>query len=297
MRGAAEIIDAHHHVWRQTDLPWLLGPTQPRIFGAYDAIKRDYLIDEYKSEATPEGVVQSIYVQANWAPNWYLDEAKWVQSIAETTGWPHGVIAFSDLTDEQSQHRLKQLSNVALVKGIRQQLHWHNNPLYRFAKRPDLASDQTFQRNVSRLAEYGWTFELQVFLHQIDSALSLVMSCPDVTFVLQHAGMLEDLSDNGLAQWRNSLGRLAGCSNVVCKLSGLGTFIRSNDPSHIAMVMHEAIALFGPERCMFGSNFPIEKIWTTYQEMIAAYKNAAASLPENAQRAIFFDTACRVYRL
>ncbi len=69
------IVDAHHHIWRQADLPWLLGPMQPRIFGPYEEIKRDYLIDEFLGDVKGSGVVKSVYVQANWAPNWFADEA------------------------------------------------------------------------------------------------------------------------------------------------------------------------------------------------------------------------------
>jgi predicted TIM-barrel fold metal-dependent hydrolase len=83
------IIDAHHHVWRRKDLPWLLGPMQPRIFGPYEAIKRDYPMSEYLAEVADWGVVKSVYVQANWAPNWFEDEVAWVSRVAAETGWPH----------------------------------------------------------------------------------------------------------------------------------------------------------------------------------------------------------------
>ena len=77
------IIDAHHHIWRQADLPWLLGPEQPRIFGPYKAIMRDYLIEEFLDDIKGSGIEKSVYVQANWAPNWFADEAAWVQSVAD----------------------------------------------------------------------------------------------------------------------------------------------------------------------------------------------------------------------
>ena len=68
------MIDAHHHIWLQKDLPWLLGPEVPRIFGAYGAIKRDYRIEEYLADLGKAGIEKSVYVQANWAPNWFADE-------------------------------------------------------------------------------------------------------------------------------------------------------------------------------------------------------------------------------
>src|SRR3712207_3352945 len=105
------------------------------------------------------------------------------------------------------------------------QLHWHENPLYRFAAKPDLARDERLQANVARLAQYGWSFDLQVFASQMAGAAELAAACPEVTFVLQHAGMLEDFSDAGIEAWRQGMKLLAAQKNVVSKLSGLGTFL------------------------------------------------------------------------
>ena len=128
-------------------------------------------------------------------------------------------------------------------------------------------------------------------------AAELADGCPKVTFVLQHAGMLEDLSPAGWTQWRNGMRELAARPNVVCKLSGLGTFIHRNDPDHIAAMVKETIGMFGPARCLFGSNFPIEKLWTRYSDLVAAYRRALEPFGEAAARAALHDTAARVYRL
>ncbi|MEM7422429.1 MAG: amidohydrolase family protein [Pseudomonadota bacterium] len=291
------MIDAHHHVWRQRDLPWLLGPEQPRIFGPYAPIKRDYLIEEYIADVAGSGIKKSVYVQANWAPNWAIDEAVWVQSLADRTGWPHGIVGYADFTVVDVRPALDRLAKVPLMRGIRQQLHWHRNPLYRFAPHPDLAEETRVQKNIARLADYGWVFDLQVFAQQMAGARQLALSCPDVTFVLHHAGMPEDLSNEGRGLWRKSMKALADCPNVCAKLSGLGTFIHRNDPKHIAGIVSETLGLFGAKRCLFGSNFPIEKIWTDYRALIDAYLAATAGLPKGQQQAIFNDTAARVYRL
>ena len=91
--------------------------------------------------------------------------------------------------------------------------------------------------------------------------------------------------------------RLAACPNIVCKLSGLGTFIHRNDPAHIAGIVSETVAIFGADRCLFGSNFPIEKLWTEYRPLIDAYRAAIAGYSEAEQRAMLHDTAARVYRI
>lgn len=292
-----KIIDGHHHIWRQADLPWLMGPTQPRIFGAYDAIKRDYPIEEFLDDIAGSGVEKSVYVQANWAPNWAEDEVAWVQETAERTGWPHAIVGYCDMTVADARPALDRLAKYPLMRGIRQQFHWHENQLYRFARTPDLCRDPTVQRNVRHLADYGWSFDLQVFADQMDGACELAAACPDIIFILQHAGMLEDLSDKGRARWKAQMKKLAAHENVVSKLSAFGTFIHRNDPAHIERILHDTVALFGAKRCMYGSNFPIEKLWTTYGELVGAFVKAASDLSAARQKAIFHDTAKRVYKL
>ena len=295
-----DIIDSHFHIWRQKDLPWLLGPERPRIFGPYAPIKRDYLIDEYRADvrSVAEGqVVKAVYVQANWAPNWAADEVAWVQSVADDTGWPHGIVGYCDMTVGDARPRLDRLRRYPLMRGIRQQFHWHDNPLYRFARHADLCADPNVRRNIGHLADYGWSFDLQVFAGQMEGAAELADACPDVTFVLQHAGMPEDTSKAGMAAWRKAMTRLAKAPNVVSKLSAFGTFIHKNDPAHVARLTADTLEIFPPERCLFGSNFPIEKIWTTYADLAAGFRAAMATLKPAAQAAIFHDTAARVYRL
>lgn len=292
-----KIVDAHHHIWRQRDLPWLMGPMQPRIFGPYEAIRRDYPIEEYLADIEGRGVVKSVYVQANWAKDRFEDEVAWVQGEAGRTGWPHGIVGYCDMTLEDARPALDRLAKYPLMRGIRQQFHWHENPLYRFAAGPDLCRDATVQRNVAYLADYGWSFDLQVFAAQMKGAAELARACPKVTFVLQHSGMPEDLSPAGYAHWKTELQGLAREPNVVSKLSAFGTFIHRNETGHIARIFADTLGLFGAGRCLFGSNFPIEKLWTDYGALIGSFQIAAAGLDDGARQAIFHDTACRVYKL
>jgi predicted TIM-barrel fold metal-dependent hydrolase len=291
------MIDAHFHIWNQRDLPWLIGPMQPRIFGPYEAIRRDYTVDEYVVEAAAAGVTSAVYVQANWATDRFVDEVAFVDKASKQSGFPIRVVGYADFTVDDVRPQLDALSKHASVCGARMQLHWHENALYRFAKEPDLARNIVLQKNVARLAERGWSFDLQVFTSQMAGAAELARACPSVTFVLQHAGMLEDLTPAGISAWRSGMALLAKQPNVVSKLSGLGTFIRCNDADHIAMVARETLALFGADRCLFGSNFPIEKLWTTYAELTQAHILAISHLSKSDQFAVLGDTARRVYKL
>ena len=291
------IIDSHFHIWRQADLPWLAGPMQPRIFGPYEPIRRDYSITEYLAELEGTGVEKAVYVQANWSPDRAEDEVRWVEETARGAGWPHGIVGHADMTVPDARPALDRLARYPRVRGVRQQLHWHENPVYRFAPRPDLCLDPNVQRNVARLADYGWAFDLQVFAPQMAGACALADAAPRTMHVLQHAGMLEDLSDEGRSEWRKGMRALAARTNVVAKLSGLGTFIHRNDPEHIRWLVSETIALFGADRCLFGSNFPIEKLWTDYASLVAAHMQATGGLSASEREAVFHDTARRVYRL
>lgn len=291
------IVDAHHHIWRQADLPWLQGPMVPRIFGPYEPIRRDYPIEEFLADIAGNGVERSVYVQTNWAKSNAVDEVAWVQAVADSRGWPHAIVGYADLLDEDVGQMLARQAQFPLMRGIRMQLHWHENEMYRFAARPDLMGDAVLRRNLRLLAEHGWSFDLQVFTNQMAGAARLAADTRDVTFVLQHAGMPEDLSVAGRAAWKEGMRRLADRENIVTKLSGLGTFIHRNDASHIADIVAETVAIFGPQRCLFGSNFPIEKLWTDYASLVSTYRSVLATYPEEAQQAMLWDNALRIYRI
>jgi predicted TIM-barrel fold metal-dependent hydrolase len=291
------IVDAHHHIWRQADLPWLQGPMVPRIFGPYEPIRRDYPIEEYLADVAGAGVVKSVYVQTNWAGDRAVDEVAWVQATADAHGWPHAIVGYADLLDDDVGETLKRQAAFPLMRGVRMQLHWHANPQYRFAPRPDLMNDPGLRRNLRRLTDYGWSFDLQVFAPQMPDAARLAANNPDITFVLQHCGMPEDLTPDGRKAWTEGMRRLADQPNVVNKLSGLGTFIHRNDPAHVADIVGRSVALFGPDRCLFGSNFPIEKLWTTYDELVRTIVEALSTFPQEDQRRMLATTAEKVYRI
>jgi predicted TIM-barrel fold metal-dependent hydrolase len=290
-------IDAHHHIWRLADLPWLSGPQVPRIFGPYQPICRDYPISEYRSDTARCDIVKSIYIQTNWPAGRSFDEARWVQSVADETGWPHANVAHADLGDPDAGSLLKRLAGLPATRGIRQQLHWHENPQYRFAPRPDVMKDADWRRGLARLSDHGLLFELQIFASQMADGAALARAFPDTVFVLEHAGMLEDMSPAGWQVWRDGMAALAQCRNVNVKLSGLGTFVHACRDDVIRPIVKETVAQFGADRCFFGSNFPIEKLWTDYATLYRTFRNAIAYLGEAEQAAILHDTAARLYRI
>lgn len=290
-------IDAHHHIWRLQDLTWLSGPQVPRIFGPYGPIRRDYPMEEFRADIAGSDVVKSVYVQTNWPAGQSYDEATWVQSVADTTGWPHANVAHADLADEDVGALIKRLADLPLTRGIRQQLHWHENPQYRFAPRPDVMNDAAWRHGLSYLAKYNLVFEIQLFASQMYDGATLARAFPDIVFVLEHAGMHEDLSEAGWKLWRDGMQALAAEPNMNVKLSGLGTFVHACRRDVIDPIVKETIATFGANRCLYGSNFPIEKLWTDYRTLYDTFRSAIVDLADHDQTAILHDNAARIYRI
>jgi predicted TIM-barrel fold metal-dependent hydrolase len=291
------IVDAHHHIWRLAKTPWLQGPPQPRIFGAYEPLRRDYPIEEYLADAEAAGVVRSVFVQVNVAPGEEVEEVAWVQSVADRHGFPHGIVGFADLASPALADVLDRQMQCQNLRSIRQQLHWHENPQYRFAPRPDAMEDPAWRRGLREVQRRRLLFELQVFASQMPAAVRLAQDFPELTFVLLHAGMLEDRSEAGWALWRQGMTTLAGCPNVNVKLSGLGTFDRACSADRWRPVVEATVDLFGATRCVFGSNFPIEKLWTSYAGLVDAMRVSLEKYSREERRSILHDNAIRLYRL
>ena len=209
-------------------------------------------------------------------------------ATADETGWPHAIVGYADFMRRRRAPAARPAGAISLLRGVRMQLHWHENPQYRFAARPDLARDPDVadERRPSRRLR----LELRpagVCAARWPARPNLPTACPKVTFVLQHAGMLEDLSPAGRAAMARRHGAARGApERRLPSFPALGTFIHRNDPAHIADVVRETVGMFGPERCLFGSNFPIEKLWTRYADLVAAYRRRDRAVRPKEQQAI-----------
>lgn len=177
------------------------------------------------------------------------------------------------------------------------QLHWHERPEFRYASGPQRMKDPVLRDNIAALRDLGWLFELQVFAPQMPDAAAFVADFPDTTFVLVHAGMLESQDAEHVEAWTAGLRLLAEQPNVVTKLTGQGTFVHRVDPGLIQLVTDTCLDLFGPQRCMWGSNFPVEKLWTDFTTLTDAWRSALSGYPAQTQAAVFGGTARRVYQL
>ena len=243
------------------------------------------------------GVVKSVYVQVNVAPKDALWEARWALDEGSKAGLCNAVIAWADFSDQGIYYSLEAYKEMASVRGIRQQLHWHENPLYRFAPRPDLMADADWRRGFAHLGNFDMHFELQVFPGQYSHALDLVDAFPNQRFVLLHGGMPDDTSAEGLRNWQAGIAEFAKRDNVYTKVSGFGTFTRSCAVELKRPLIERTVDTFGPDRCMFGSNFPIEKLWTDYGHLLSTVTACLDGYTPEERQAVMHDTAASVYRI
>ena len=194
-------------------------------------------------------------MQTNWAKGRAIEEVEWVQSVADRGGWPHAIVSFVDFQSEDAPQVMAAQAKSPLMRGVRQQLHWHTNPQYRFAPAPDQMNTPSFRRNFALLQDHGWLFELQVFASQMADGAGLAKAFPGTTLVLKHAGMPEDRSvgRRRLARGHAAAGRQP---NMHTKFSGLGTFIHRNDPAHIADIVGETLETIRCQTMRLGIEFP-----------------------------------------
>ena len=291
------VIDTHHHIWRRADVAWLADPPIPRMFGDYFGLRRDYPVEEFMHDLQPDGVVKSVHVTAMWGLDRALDESRWLQETADKHGFPHGIVFQVDLADPDVEARLKAHKQFPNVRGVRQMLYWDPLPVRQAVPRPDYCNDPDFRRGFALLEKYDLSFELQVYAPQAAYAAELIKAFPNVRMILVHAGMLTDRTQTAIDQWRSALTTMAASPNLHVKLSGLGMYSGGIDHAQVRQVIRDTIQIFGTERTIYGSNFPLEKLYASYPDFFAHYRKVLSEYSEAEQRAVFHDNAVKFYRL
>lgn len=289
------IIDTHHHIWLRKDVPWLADPPIPRMFGEYFGLRRDYPVEEWMNDIVPEGAVKSVHVTAMWGRP--LDETRWLQQQADKHGFPHGIVCQADLAAPDIEAQLLEQMKFKNVRGVRQMLYWDKDPLRQAAPRADFCNDKDFRRGFALLEKLGLHFEIQVFAPQVKHAVELVKAFPNTPMILVYAGMLAGRSRELIDEWRAALTSLAVFPNLHVKISGPGMFTNGLTREHARQWLRDVIQIFGVERTIYGSNFPLEKLHASYKDFLGHYRAVLAEYPEVDQRKIFHDNALKFYRL
>lgn len=295
---AGPIIDAHHHFWDpQTNYhPWLAdGANIPFRYGDYSSIKRRYLPPEYFADAAAHQVVQTVYVETEWDPEDPIGETRFIEQIARRYGVPNAVVAQAWLDHPDAIALLAEQASYPSVRSVRHKPGGPTAPEQVGAQRT-LMSDEHWRRSYAALHELGLRFDLQTPWWNLPEAERLARDFPATTLILNHAGLPSDRSDEGLAGWHGAMARLAEQPNVVVKISGLGQPGRPWRALDNAWIVREIVAMFGADRAMFASNFPVDSLCGTFDDIYGGFKYIVRDLPAADQERLFYSNAQRIYR-
>ena len=278
-----QIVDTHQHLW-DLDLfrySWL---------ASLPALNRSFRMSDYLAAAKGLDVVKSVHLEADVDESYMLDETRHVLALGNQPDNPlEGIVACGRPESDDFKSYLDQIAGHPKLKGIRRVLH----------TQPDeVGQGVTFINNVALLSGYGLSFDLCVLARQIPIAIRLVSKCPDVVFILDHCGVPQ-VKEKNLDPWRSYITEIAKFSNVSCKISGLVAYA---DPQRwttddLRPFVEHAIASFGWDRVLFGSDWPVCTLSASYQQWVAALKEITRDAGEVNQRKLFRDNALRVYRL
>ena len=290
------IVDAHHHLWdpEANPHPWLRGEPPPAFrYGDTRPLRRRFLLEEYDEASAGWDVAASVTVEGEWDPADPTGEAIWMQALARRTGRPAAHVAQAWLDRGDLEAVLDAYAGLPLVRAVRHKPRATAAP----GRGSGGMSDPAFRAGFARLAGTGLAFDLQAPWWHLDEAAGLMEAAPEVTIVLDHAGLPGDRSEEGLAGWRAAMRRFAELPNALVKISGLGLPGRPWRLEDNRDVIRFAVDAFGSERAMFASNYPVDGLCGGFATIYEGFDAAVADYAEPERRALFHDTAARAYGL
>lgn len=294
------IIDCHQHFWdlERNYYPWLCDAVSVHFrYGDYAAIKRNYFPPDYLRDAGANRVVKTVHEEAWWNPADPVGETRFVETVAAQYGWPMALVGNAPLCRDDIGAVLAGHAASPLARGIRNFPAAAASP--REAKRgaPGSMDDVKWRRSYALLERHGFSCDLQTPWWHLDAMAELGADFPKTQIVIVHAGLPNDRSPEGLAGWRRALEHAAAQPNVAIKISGLGQPGLPWTLEANGAVIRDAVAIFGADRAMFASNYPVDRIVGTFTTIYDGFRAAVADRPEAERRKLFHDTAERIYRL
>jgi L-fuconolactonase len=272
-------IDSHVHFWDPSRLtyPWLSdAPALARRRAPSD------LLDEL-----PEAM-EAVFVEAGRIPSQAGREVEWVRGLARTRPWIRGAVAHVSLDDPAAApEAIRGFASDPFVVGVRHNIQ--DEP-------PGFTACADFRTGVRLLGRAGLPFDACVRQGQLNELADLAAACPQTLIILDHVGKPSVPEPDPV--WRPALRRLARQDNVVCKLSGLATEAAPGTyPSAMVAVLREALEAFGPHRCLYGGDWPVLNLATTYGAWLDLVRTAIADLPASEADAVLRSNAIRTYQL
>jgi len=273
-------IDAHHHFWS-------FDPTQyDWIDESMGVLRRNFLPADLEQEIETAGIDGVVSVHARQT----LEETRWLLDLAEEHASIKGVVGWVPLAEPDVHEQLDSLARQPALKGVRHAVQDEPDDTFMLG--------DAFNAGVDALAKHGLVYDILIYERQLPQAIQFVDRHPQQAFVLDHFGKPQ-VKDAVVEPWREHIRQLAERENVACKVSGLTTEAdwQSWTESQLSVYLETVLEAFGPRRLMFGSDWPVCLLATTYASWYELVQRQFAGLSADEQSRIFGQTAVDVYNL
>lgn len=295
-----DVVDAHQHFWdlSANRYPWLQD-AEPMAFryGDYSPLRRNYLPADYRRDTAGCGIVHTVHVEAEWDRAASHAETRWLERLVVAEGLPTVLVAHARLDAPAAAEELSAHAACPMVRGIRHKPAATQSHIDARRGAAGSMDDPAWRHGYAALARFNFSFDLQTPWWHLDAAVDLARDFPATTIVINHTALPADRSPEGLAAWRQALTAVADCGNVALKISGLGQRGVAWTPHANVPVMRDAIAIFGPQRCMFASNYPVDGLVAPFGAILAAFRAAIADRTLAEQAMLLSANARRIYRI
>ena len=295
------VVDAHHHLWdlSRGRYPWLQQAYDPEAFflGDYASLRRDFLPSDYRAASAGVEVLATVHVEAERDRSEQVAETAWLHEMNALHGFPHAVVAHAWFDRPDTEECLLRQLRYPLVRGIRSKPVTSAAPGHSVAGQPGSMQDEAWLRGLSLLEKHGLSWDMRVPAWHLPEAAQVAAMFPRVPIVLNHHGFAWDRSEEGLARWRGWMEVLARQPNVHVKLSEFGLRDRPWDWEANARIVRDTLAIFGWQRCMFASNFPVAGLRIGFQDLVQGLWRMLDGIEPDQQQAVMSGNALRFYRI
>jgi L-fuconolactonase len=283
--GTLAIVDTHQHLWdlKKFRLPWLKEGS---------VLARSYLIDDYRKATEGLHVVKSIYMEVDVDTRQQVAEADYVIDICKQGKGPTVAAVISGRpASEGFKDYILAYKGSPYIKGVRQVLHNPDAPA-------GYCLGRQFIKGVQLLGEQGMSFDLCLRPGELLDGAKLIDACPETRFVLDHCGNANVQTKDVMA-WKRGMAEVARGKRVVCKISGIVASARPGKwtADDLAPFINHALEVFGPDRVMFGGDWPVCTLAATYRQWVEALKSVVKNRRIEEQRKLFHDNAVKFYGL
>lgn len=284
-----EFVDSHIHLYdmSHTELfyaHWQPGVPHPTLGNQIQKLsERSYFAEDYILETRKSNVTKAVHVQAAIGSKDPVQETEWLQEAANRTGFPHGIIAYANLADSDVEKILERHCEFPNMRGIRD-----------FGEGDYLVSS-AFHQGFALLDKYDLRVSIGAEWQDMGKLRNLAEKFPNTLIVVDHAGLPQERSSEYFDQWKKGMATVAQADNVKCKISGLGMGDQNWTVNSIRPYVLYCIEIFGVNRCFFGSNWPIDWLWSSYEDLINAYTEITKDFTQRENICLFSQNAEGIY--